>query len=82
MKHSVVMLALMAICCLGAQSAYASLPGLTKTCPECRGLGRFENWYGGLSPCENCGGDGKVCNWFGVITIAVLALATWGKCRK
>ena len=81
MKHSVVMLALMAICCLGAQSSHA-MPGLTKTCPECRGLGRFENWYGGLSPCENCGGDGKVCNWFGVITIAALAIATWGKSRK
>ena len=82
MKRSVATLTLMAICCLGAQSSYASLPGITKTCPECRGLGRFENWYGGVTRCENCGGDGKVCNWFGVIMIVGLALVTWGKSRK
>ncbi len=81
MKRSAVTVALMVICCLVAQSSYA-LPGLTKTCPECRGRGGSESWYGGQSRCENCGGDGKVCNWFGVITIAVLALATWGKSRK
>ena len=82
MKRSVTTLTLMAICCLGAQSSYASLPGLTKKCPDCRGLGRIENWYGGQMPCENCGGDGTVCNWFGVIVIAALAVSGWWESRK
>ena len=79
MKHSVVTLSLMAICCLGAHSLYA-FPGLTKTCPECRGRGGSESWYGGQSRCENCGGDGKVCNWFGVVLIAGLAISAL--CKK
>ncbi len=73
MKHSVVTLLLTAICCLGAHSSYA-LPALTKRCPDCRGVGRFENWYGGQTRCENCGGDGKVCNWYGVVFLGGLAL--------
>ena len=81
MKRSIATLALMAICCLGTQSSYA-LPGLTKTCPECRGLGRFESWYGGPTRCENCGGDGKVCNWIGVIMVAGLAISAWWNNRK
>lgn len=56
---------LMAICCLGTQQSYAGLPrNPFKNCPECKGKGRVENWYGGLERCENCGGDGKVCNWY------------------
>ena len=81
MKRSVAKLALVAICCLGAQSSYA-MPGLTKTCPECRGRGWLESWYGGQERCENCGGDGKVCNWFGVMFIAALVISAWAKSRK
>lgn len=64
MKKSLLVMVLMAICCLGTQQSYALPRNPFKNCPECKGKGRVENWYGGLERCENCGGDGKVCNWY------------------
>ena len=77
MKKSIATLALMAACCLGLQSAYASLPRPFKKCPDCVGMGRVENWYGGCESCRNCGGDGEVCNWLGIAVLVVLAFAVW-----
>ena len=78
MKHSIVAIVMILMCCVFcSQSAYA-MPGLTKDCPQCVG-GRVRNWYGGVEACENCGGDGRVINWVGVVTVVGLGLAFLGK---
>ena len=85
-KKSVVKVMLMAACCLGSQSSYASpfdaFKG--KKCPDCGGYGRVENWYGGIEICQKCGGDGKVYDPFRVagavlFVLVLLSRACGGK---
>ena len=81
MKHCVVTLALMAICCLSTQPLYASSVDPFKRCPDCSGLGRVETWYGQVR-CENCGGDGKVCNWTFFGALAAVVYGIWCSRKK
>ena len=78
MKHSIVTLLLMMICCLGAQSLYALPTKPFKKCPDCRGRGLVETWYGGIEKCDNCDGDGEVCDWVFFMLIALFAISAWG----
>lgn len=76
-KAGLVML--MAISCsLYVHPLFASIPtSPTKTCPDCKGRGYSQNWYGGQDMCENCGGDGKVFSWLNLGLMVGAIYISW-----
>lgn len=86
MKHSVIMLVLMAICSLGSQTLYAGrADALYKA-----GYAAYKGGKSGLftkrcpdcggsgtegwGRCRNCDGSGTVCNWVTIIIVGVIVL--------